>query len=239
MLMEKKTVLITGASSGIGKAVAVCLNSVGYRVVLIARNMEKLQEVASSLTSDVLCYTYDLQDLEHIEKIFTFCKEKEIKLYGMVHCAGINRDQPIKTNNLQEMIQVMNLNLLSFIELTKFFCQKKYSEDGGAVVAMSSTAVYACLKSMCTYSASKAGVDAAVRVMSKEFARRKIRVNSIQPTFVDTPMARETSDYEFKFASQPLGVIEPIHIGYLVEFLLSDKAKYISGSNIKISSAAI
>ena len=75
--------------------------------------------------------------------------------------------------------------------------------------------------------------------MSKEFARRRIRVNSIQPSFVDTPMARETNDYEAKFSAQPLGVIEPIHIAYLAEFLLSDKAKYISGSNIKISSAVL
>lgn len=238
-MMEKKVVLITGASSGIGETVAVYLNSIGYRVVLVARNEEKLQKIAKALTEDTMFIPYDLQDLENIETVFQKCKESAIKLYGMVHCAGINRDQPVRTNSLTDMIHVMNLNLLSFIQLSKFFCKKKYSEDGGAIIGMSSSAALSCGKGMCTYSSSKAGVDAAVRVMSKEFAQRKIRVNSIQPTFVNTPMARNTVNYEEKFASLPLGVIEPIHVAYLIEFLLSEKAKYISGSNIKISSAAI
>lgn len=238
-MSDKKSVLITGASAGIGKAIATYLNSVGYRVILVARNNLKLIEIAKTLTEDTLCIPYDLQNLADIEKIYSECKEREIKLYGLVHCAGINRDQPIKTNDLNDMVQVMNLNLLSFIELVKYFSQKKYSEDGGAIVAMSSTAVYGCDKSMCTYAASKAGVDVAVRVMSKELARRKIRVNTIQPTYVNTEMARSTNDYEAKFAAIPLGVIEPEYVAYLAEFLLSDKARFISGSNIKMSSAQI
>lgn len=235
----RKTILITGASSGIGKAMSLYLNSVGYRVILVARRINALQAIAAGLTADTMCIPYDLQDLEHIETIFQQIKDAGIKLYGLVYCAGINRDQPLKVNDLNDMVQVMNLNLLAFIEMGKYFCQKKYSEDGGAVVALSSTAVYGCDKSMCTYSASKAGVDAAVRVMSKEFARRRIRANSIQPTYVDTPMGRNTGDYEAKFAAQPLGVIQPEHVAYLAEFLLSDKAAYISGSNIKMSSAAL
>lgn len=233
----KRVVLITGASSGIGEAMARHLASIGYRVVLVARNLEKLQKIAGELSEDTLCVPYDLLDLKNIEQIFKKCSDNGIKLYGMIHCAGINRDQPVQTNNLNDMIDVMHLNLMSFIELAKYFCKKKYSENGGAIVAMSSMAAFDCAKGMCTYSASKAGVDAAVKVMSKEFARRKIRVNSIQPSFVDTPMARATINYEGKFAAQPLGVIEPKYIAYLAAFLLSDEAKYISGSNIKISSA--
>lgn len=238
-MAEKKSVLITGASSGIGEAVAQYLDSVGYRVILVARRMEKLKKMASTMSEDTVCISYDLQNLTNIESIFLQIKEAGIKLYGLVHCAGINRDQPVKTNVLEDMVQVMNINLMSFIELAKYFCRKKYSEEGSAIVAMSSTAVYGCDKSMCTYSASKAGLDAAVRVMSKEFAKRKIRANTIQPTYVDTEMARNTPDYEAKFASQPLGVIQPVEIAYLVEFLLSEKAAHISGSNIKMSSAAI
>lgn len=231
------TVLITGASSGIGRAMAMHLSSVGYHVVLVARHLEKLREVASEISGESLCIPYDLQDLCNIETIFKKCSDNGIKLYGMVHCAGINRDQPVKTNNLNDMVEVMNLNLMSFIELAKYFYKRKYSEDGGAIVAMSSMAAFDCDKGMCTYSASKAGVDAAVQVMSKEFAKRRIRVNSIQPSFVNTPMARMTVNYEAKFEAQPLGVIEPQHVAYLAGFLLSDEAKYISGSNIKISAA--
>lgn len=234
---EKKTVLITGASEGIGKATATYLNEIGYRLVLVARRQEQLESLANTFSGDTMCISYDLQDLENIENIFTSCKEAGIKLYGLVHCAGINRDQPVRTNNVRDMIQVMNLNLLSFIELAKYFCRKKYSVDGGAVVAMSSMAAFECARGMCTYSASKAGVDAAAHVMSREFAQRKIRVNTIQPSMVDTSMARSAPDFESKFAAQPLGVIKPEYIAYLISFLLSEQAKYISGSNIKISSA--
>ena len=236
-MAKKKSILITGASSGIGKATAEYLNSVGYQVVLVARNREKLELIARGLSDDTVVVPYDLQDLAGIEKIFTTCKEKGIVLYGMVHCAGINRDQPVKTNNLQDMVAVMNVNLLSFIEMSKYFSKKKYSCDGGAIVAMSSMAAFVCAPGMCTYSASKAGVDAAVQVMSKEFARRSIRVNSIQPTFVNTEMGRSTVNSEEKFAGIPLGVIEPEYIAYLIEFLLSEKAKYISGTSVKVSSA--
>lgn len=234
-MSNENAVLITGASSGIGKAMAEYLSGSGYRVVLVARHLEKLQEVADKISGEVLCIPYDLQDLCNIETIFKKCSDNGIKLYGMVHCAGINRDQPVKTNNLNDMIEVMNLNLMSFIELAKYFYKKKYSKDGGSIVAMSSMAAFVCAKGMCTYSASKAGIDASVQVMSKEFAKRKIRVNSIQPSFVNTPMARMTVNYEAKIAAQPLGVIEPQYIAYLAGFLLSDAAKYISGSNIKIS----
>ena len=235
----KKCVLITGASSGIGRVTAEYLNSVGYQVVLVARNREKLEFVAKGLSDDTVVVPYDLQDLAGIEQIFVACKEKGIVLYGMAHCAGINRDQPVKTNNLQDMEAVMNTNLLSFIELSKYFSKKKYSCDGGGIVGISSTAALGGAKGMCTYTASKAGLDAAVRVMSKEFARRKIRVNSIQPSWVDTDMARSTNDFELKVLAQPLGVIDPVHIAYLIEFLLSDKAMYISGSNLKVSGACM
>lgn len=238
--MEKnRYVLVTGASSGIGEATVRHLDSEGYRIVLLARRMEKMLETASHLSHESHCISYDLQDLEHIEQIFLQLRDKGIKLYGLVHCAGINRDMPVKTNDLSDMVQVMNVNLLSFVELAKYFYKKKYSEDGGAIVAMSSTAVLGCDKGMCTYSASKAGLDASVRVMSKEFAHRGIRVNSIQLNYVDTQMARETPNYEAKFAAQPLGVIAPEYVAYLTAFLLSEKARYISGSNVKMSSAAI
>lgn len=236
---NKRSVLVTGASSGIGKAIAIHLDSIGYRTILVARRESALKELAELLSEDTLYISYDFQDLENIEQIFRICNENDIKLYGMVHSAGINLDQPVKTNILDDMIKVMNVNLMAFIELSKYFCRRKYSMDGGSIVAMSSAAVYGCAKGMCTYSASKAGVDAAVRVMSKEFAKRKIRVNSIQPSFVDTPMARKTVDYEAKLSALPLGVVEAEQIAYLAEFLLSEKAKYISGSNIKIASATI
>lgn len=231
-----KNILITGASSGIGRETAFYLYSKGYRVVLLARNIEKLKQLSSELGNSPII-EYDLNNLTDIENIFLKLQDMGLKLDGMVHCAGINRDMPVKVNGLHDMLETMNINLLSFIQLSKFFSLKKYSNNGSSVIAMSSMAAVLCAKSMCTYSASKAGLDAAVRVMSKEFARRKIRVNSIRPAFVDTPMLNGSS--EEKTHNQPLGIINPVNVAYLIEFLLSDKSAYISGSNIEMSSAAV
>jgi len=230
----EKNILITGASSGIGRETAFYLHSKGYRVVLLARNIEKLKQLSRELGNSPII-EYDLNNLVDIESIFLKLQDMGLKLDGMVHCAGINRDMPVKANELHDMLETMNINLLSFIQLSKFFCLKRYSNNDSSVIAMSSIAAISCDKSMCTYSASKAGLDAAVRVMSKEFARRKIRVNSIQPTFVDTPMLNGLS--ETQTHNQPLGIINPVNVAYLIEFLLSDKSAYISGSNIKMSSA--
>lgn len=232
-------ILVTGATAGIGRATAEYLDSVGHRIVMVARRNDVLCEIASSMENNPLCIAYDLLDLENIERIFIQCNQANVKLDGLVHCAGINRDMPIKVNDVAVMMDVTKLNYMAFVELGKYFSSPRYSNTGSSIVAMSSTAVFSCLKSMCSYTATKAAVDTTVRIMAKEFAKRKIRVNSIQPTYVDTEMIRNIPDWEAKAAAMPLGLIEPIQIAYLIEFLLSDKAKYISGSQIKVSSGSI
>ncbi len=231
-------IVITGATSGIGKTATEYFASQGNTVVMVARNNIVLEQLCSKYPNSI-GIKYDLCDLNNIENIFLECKDRGIKLDGLVHCAGINRDMPVKVNDVAIMNQVFATNCLSFMELVKYFALKKYSNDGSAVIGMSSIAVEACNKSMSTYAASKAGLDAMVRVMAKEYAKRGIRVNSIRASFVDTPMTRSIDDFENKIASQPLGIIEPIQIAYLIEFLLSERSKYISGSNIKMSAAVI
>lgn len=231
-----KWILLTGASSGIGFSTSVYLDSLGYKIFAVAQCEERLGKLSVLMNNEHIIYQSDLSHLSDVESIFLKCKEMNIKLDGMVHCAGINRDQPVRTNRLTDMIETFNVNLLSFVQLASFFCRKKYSNENSSIVAMSSIAAIGCDRGMCTYAASKAGIDAAVRVMSKEFAARKIRVNSIQPGYVNTQMIEQ---FIQNAKAQPLGIIEPMDIAYLIEFLLSDKAKFISGSNIKISAALI
>lgn len=238
-----KWILITGASSGIGEAVSKYLSSQGYKVVLVARNGEKMGEISQMLPSENFVISYDLSDLTHIENIFTSCKEKGIKLDGLVHCAGINNDIPVRANDIKIMQDVTTINYYSFVEMGKYFCKKKYSKEGASIVAISSSAADACMKGMCTYSASKAALNASVRVMGKEFVKRRQRVNAIMPSFVDTPMSERMDeslgDLDNKILTQPLGLIEPIQIAYLVEFLLSDKSVYMTGACIPVSGGAI
>lgn len=230
-MSEKKNILITGATGGIGEATARYLVEQGYFVVLVGRNQEKLDSLVKELSPNALAFSYDLKDLYNIESIFTFIADNNIKLDGMVHAAGINRDIAIRMNDVDIMKEVTAVNYMSFVELMKFFMRKKYSNEGGSIVAISSSAVIHHPMAMCTYVASKSALESSVVISGKEALKRRIRVNAIRPGFVDTAMAGEApfATKESLDMTQPLGLIEPRYIAYLIEYLLSNKAKYITG----------
>lgn len=148
---------------------------------------------------------------------------------------------PVKKIRIHEDMETqMEINAYAFAELGRYFGSKRYSNDGGSIVAVSSMAAHSCIPGHCGYAASKAALDAIVQVMSKEFSRRKIRVNAILPTYVDTPLLRGDMENTFDLqgrieANQPFGIIDPRYLAYLVEFLISDKAKYITGTLIPVT----
>lgn len=235
-----KNILVTGASSGIGAEVSRYLSKQGYNVIMTARDEKKLEKQAAQLQDCKLYIPYDLSDLENIEKIFSACKAHGIKLDGLVHCAGITNYLPVRVNDVQAMKDVMTVNYFSFVELCKYFCRKKYSEEGASIVAISSMASSFCDKGMCLYASSKAALNTSVKVMAKEFIQRKIRINALLPAFVDTGMAAEFSNKVVNLDERvekimPFDIIPPLQIAYYVELLLSERSRYITGALLPIS----
>lgn len=238
--MKDKVILVTGATSGIGECVTMQLAEVGAKIVAIGRNTNKLQKLEQKFPENIVPITCDLMDLENIGSIFQQCKKRDLMLDGLVHCAGIGTNNPVRTNNIEEMEQIMKINCFALLELGKYFSMKKYSNAESSLVAISSIASLKNDKGMAQYSSSKAAVNSVVKVMAKEFMRRKIRVNAVLPAVVKTPMIEETleqiEDYmKTVEKEQPLGIIEPEQIGYMVEFLLSDYARFMTGELIVIS----
>ncbi len=235
--MNKKNILVVGATGGIGQSTVKYLIESGYFVVAVGRNEKVLSDLENKYTDNILVYKYDLTDLDNVESIFQYLKEKNIVLDGMVHSAGISYDVAIRQIDISKLEEVTKVNYMSFVSFMRCFAKKKYTNDGGGVVAISSTAATRLTKSMCIYSASKAALEASVVVAAKELLPRKIRVNAIEPAFVNTPMAEtalsaKETDID---AIQPLGLIEPENIASMVEFLLSDKAKYMTASVVTMS----
>lgn len=235
-------IMITGASSGIGEAVARYLNRrEDVSLILVARNEKKLKFLSEELGGETRYIVYDLMDTEHIENCFISCKEWGIKLDGLVHCAGIGENMPIRTIQTEHIKEMYGIHPIAFIELGKYFSKKKYSKKGASIVAMSSVASYEMGKGMTAYASSKAAVNAVVKVMAKEMLERHIRVNAVAPAFVDTPMIKEEVQRWKEEGSQPqeFGVIPPEQVAYLIDFLMSDKASYITGEIIVISAGMV
>jgi len=236
-----KTFLVTGASSGIGAAVSKYLAGCGYRVVMVARSAQKLKETAKEMVNEPILIPFDLTKFDEYDVIFDVCKEQGIKFDGFIHCAGVGTSMPVKRIRIQEdMESQMEINAYAFAQLGRYFGSKRYSNDGGSIVAISSIAAHSCVPGHCGYAASKAALDAIVQVMSKEFSKRKIRVNAILPSFVDTPLLRGDLEKIYDLqgrieVNQPFGIIDPRYLAYLVEFLISDKAKYITGTLIPVT----
>lgn len=238
--MGGKTILVTGATSGIGKAVAQRFAGEGARVVAVGRNRDELEKLKQRFPDQMIPFVYDLLDLEHVEDIFSYSKENNYKFDGLVHCAGVAFNSGIRTNIIAEMEQTMRINCFAFLELGKYFSMKKYSNEGSSLVAISSVEAFKNEKGLSQYAASKAALNSVVKTMSKEFMRRKLRVNAILPANVKTPMmmntARQIENYrEMAEARQPLGLIEPEYIAYMAEYLLSDYAKFMTGELVVMS----
>lgn len=242
--MKNKNILITGASSGIGLAMARHLHAGGANIIIVARTKEKLENLALELGERVLVCPADLSVLENVQQIFEFCKGSDIKLDGIIHCAGVTASEPLRVNNIEKMGQIMRVNVEALAQICKFASSKRYTNNGASIIAMSSTASLCGDRGIAVYSASKAAVNILVKSAALELSARNIRVNAIAPAMVRTEMYYETireipQMEDIVAANQPFGVIEPEQLGYLAEFLLSEKSKYITGTIIAVGAGHI
>ena len=233
-MSDKKYVLITGATSGIGLETARYLYSIGYGVVLVGRNEEVLAGISKEL-DDSLYIVIDFENTESIAEIFNVLKKNEIVLDGMVHSAGLGMNVPVRLCKIEDMERLMKVHYYGFVELCKYFYKSSYSHEDSSIIAISSLATKTQLKGSVLYSASKNALNSAITVASKEFLKRHIRVNGLLPAYVDTRMNNGLEELIDVKERQPWGMIPPRQMAELIEFLLSDTSMYITGALIPIS----
>ena len=245
MDLTGKTILITGASDGIGKATAILCSQLGANIILVARNEEKLQEVYSQLEgSGHQWYSYDLMNIEGIEDFIDRIVQKEGRMDGVVHCAGIGNMRPLKLMNYEFLHEVMTINFYSFVSIVKAVTKQKNFNIGLSIVGMSSIASLMGDKTKTAYCASKSAMDGAIRAMAKELGPRNIRINSIIGGFIKTEMyyrykertGKDETDSEFTRFYMGLG--EPIDIANAIAFLLGDCSRIITGTGLVVDSGA-
>lgn len=241
--LKGKQVLVTGASSGIGKEIAVLLDRLEAKTILVARRDENLQQIVAELQNTESCYyAADLSELDTIEGLIKQIVAEHGPLDGFVHSAGISSSRPLKMIKPAVLDQVMKINFYSFVELCRCITvRKRFSETGCNIVGISSTASILGNSSKTAYCASKAAMDAAVRCMAKELANKHIRVNTVAPAFIETDIyssflekGEGSEDVEITMARQYLGLGQPLDVANTVAFLLSEASRFITGATIGV-----
>lgn len=230
-----KHILVTGASSGMGKVFARMIAAEGAVVSLLARNEERLTQTLNSLNGEGhKVFVCDLTDDEQIKKVATELNPID----GAVFCAGINDYVPLKFVSQSKIEPIFKTNFYSQVILTQSLVKKKQINKGASLVFISSLSSKLGVPGTLLYASSKAALDSAVRVMAAEMAPQGIRVNSICPGIVKTEMLSGTNISEEQFVEQekeyPLGLGTPENVGYAVLFHLSDGSRWLTGQSMII-----
>lgn len=235
--LDGKTILVTGASSGIGRATAIECAKMGANVVITARNEERLAETSFLMgggKSQVI--TADITVDDELNDLITQLPD----LDGAVLCAGRGLTMPLKMAKRDKMDMVFNTNFFAQTELTRLLFKDKKLKKGSSLVLISSVGGnYRFEVGNGVYGASKAALNSYMKYAAKEFSPRLIRVNSICPGMVETPLIHHgtlTEDQLEKDKQQcPLGRYgKPEEIAYAAIYLLSDAASWITGTSLVI-----
>jgi NAD(P)-dependent dehydrogenase (short-subunit alcohol dehydrogenase family) len=235
--LEGKKILITGASSGIGRITAITCSKMGAKIVISGRNPIRLQETYISLIgSGHLKIVADLINSEE----FSLLVEKIPPLDGIVHCAGLHKYVLCKLVKESDYNQIMRINFEVPIMLIQTLFKSKLIKKNASIVFISSIAADNPSVGTVLYGASKAALNSAMRSFALEFAPSKIRVNCISPGMVRTDfilkhnenITREQLDELEK--NYPLGYGNPEDVAEGVVFLLSNASKWMTGTNLKL-----
>jgi NAD(P)-dependent dehydrogenase (short-subunit alcohol dehydrogenase family) len=235
--LANKTILVTGASSGIGRAVAVECSKMGANVIITARNEERLQETLTQMAGNG--NSLIIADLTN-ENNRTMLVEQLPKLDGLVHCAGVIKTLLFQFVDAKSLDEVMNVNFIAPTLISAQLVENKKLTKNSSIVFISSISGIVCVtggNSM--YSASKGAINGVMKNMALDLASKNIRVNSVNPGMINTPIfdgglidVELLEEDRKRYPLKRYG--KPEEVAYAVIYLLSDAAKWITGTNLLI-----
>jgi 3-oxoacyl-[acyl-carrier protein] reductase len=233
--MDKKNVLVTGCSRGIGLAIAKKLIDEGYFVVGTSRSKIDLPNLLGS--DNCLHQAVDVSNEDDISSMIESLTKQDIHIHCLVNNAGITKDQLFMRMNSDDWNSVINTNLNGVFYLTKSLIKSMVKSKYGRIVNISSVAGLMGNAGQVNYASSKAALSGFTKSLAKELASRNITVNNVCPGFIESDMTKELSDAQIENALQQIplqrfGTAE--EVAALVAYLLSDAANYITGQELSI-----
>jgi 3-oxoacyl-[acyl-carrier protein] reductase len=236
--LEKKNIIVTGASGGIGNAIIKKLYEAGANILASGTRIEKLEELKKNF-ENIKILKFDISQSDKIEEfIENATSELGGSLDGIVNNAGITQDNLAIRMNLEEWQKVININLTSTFLMSKFAIKKMLKNKSGKIVNITSVVGHTGNLGQANYTASKAGIVAMSKSLAIEYAKKNININCISPGFIKTVMT-DKIDEKFKeviiskIPSARLG--EPDDIANAVLFLSSDQSNYINGETLHVN----
>lgn len=234
--INERHILITGASSGIGREIAVILAQQGAILGLSGRNTAELEKTSQMLEGDRhYIIPADLSKVDDTSDIFERALQAAGKLDGLVYSAGVIPTVPLQMTTMRKNEEVFRVNFFAFVDMVRNYAKPKFSR-GGSIVGISSIASVKPEKGQTIYAASKAAMNTAVEAIAQEIYSKGIRINTILPGITQTT-GEQDDNLQLIVQQQLLGWINPADIGKLCVYLLNDAAKSVSGRRFYIDGA--
>lgn len=230
--LEGKNILVTGASSGIGRGICIETSKMGATVHLMARNEQRLAETLSQMEGE----GHQMHQVDLCDKdVLTELVDSLPSLDGVVLCAGIIKTMPVKNISEDALEEIFNTNIMADIRMVSRMLKKKKLNKGASVIFISSVSTFNVKVGNSLYSATKGAVNSFAKAMALEVSKQNMRVNCIQPGFVPSSILssgaiEEDAFLKFYAERHPLGFGTPTDIANTCIYLLSDAARWVTGS---------
>lgn len=236
-MLTEKHILVTGASRGIGKAVAKVCCALGAKVYLAGRDDQALEALALELGHNATAFSYDVTDQSQVKEAFGHIQKYVGKLDGLVNNAGIMLDAPLAMTKLEDLQLQLNVNSVAAFHHSQLASRLMTKQRCGSIVNLCSVVGEQGSAGQSAYATSKAALSGMTKSLAKELAPIGVRVNGVAPGFIETELVNHYSVEQRNSALQNIALKRPglaSEVADLISFLLSDHAAYITGQIIAI-----